>query len=322
MVQFDEPLTHHLPDVIISTVTIMGCAYTIVYYLIPRYLQKGRNGLFVLFTILSILTSALLYALLLDIYTWFEVGKLLRNLPILILSHTVETSLHSSIFIAVFLVYYWYKNDQLAKRFEKEKLEAELNFLKAQINPHFLFNALNSIFVLIDLDKTAASDTLLKFSDLLRYQLYECSGKSISLSSELNFLSDYISLESLRHGEYVNIEFEKPDKIPHFTLEPLLLIPFVENAFKHVSKNPAKKNFVRIKAEANNTTLRLSVSNTHHKQAAMNGHDHGIGLQNVKRRLQLLYPEDHKLSIVDQDGLFTVNLTLYAKQYELHHNRR
>jgi two-component system, LytTR family, sensor kinase len=316
--RFNEPFNKHLPDAIISTGTIIVCVYTIIYLLVPRLLRKNRVALFILASISAIALTAVVYALLLNFYNIYEEGKPLRNMPILAISHLIETFVNSSIFLAATLTFYWFQNDRKAQRTEKEKLEAELNYLKAQFNPHFLFNALNSIYILIDMDKKAAADTLLKFSDLLRYQLYDCAGKNISAASELSFLKDYVELETLRHGEFVEVNYDLPENIPYFSIEPYLLIPFVENAFKHVSKSPGRNNRIIIKAEVEKKSFHFNVINTYeqncNEQIPKIG---GIGLQNVRRRLELLYPGNHSLEIDESDGVYSINLMIYAKENEM-----
>jgi two-component system, LytTR family, sensor kinase len=322
MERFHEPFLTHLPDAIISTGTIMACVYGIVYGLIPRYLRKNKNTAFILLSFGAILLTCVVYALLLDVYTWITEGLHLSNKLILALSHFFETIISVGIFTTVILVYYWYEADQRNRQFEQAKLEAELNFLKAQTNPHFLFNALNSIYVLIDIDKQQAADTLLRFSDLLRYQLYECSSSKVSVQRELDFLQDYIGLETMRYGEFVKVSYKRPEQVPHFPIEPFLLLPFVENAFKHVSKRPAGENWISIEAQVQEDHFAFRVANT--CEEAVPGdvrRPGGIGLQNVKRRLQLLYPDRHQLDIDHDKGHFKVQLKIYADEDELHHHR-
>ena len=127
----------------------------------------------------------------------------------------------------------------------KEKAEAELNFLKSQINPHFLFNSLNSVYFLIDKSNPDARQALHKFSDMLRYQLYEANGEKIPIEKEINYLQDYVHLQQLRKDENYKVQFNCSPDVKNFSIEPLLLIPFVENAFKHISHKTDGSNFVK-----------------------------------------------------------------------------
>ncbi len=153
-----------------------------------------------------------------------------------------------------------------------------------------------------------ASETLLKFSGLLRYQLYECAEDTVDIERELSFLNDYIGLETLRKEKHLEVKFDTSQQLKYFKITPFLLIPFVENAFKHVSHNSENKNYIHIKATFADHTFSFSVSNSFDGNVlSKNG---GIGLQNVKRRLELLYPEKHALKIEKQKNIYAVKLEL------------
>ena len=225
----------------------------------------------------------------------------------------------------------------------REKSEAELNFLKSQINPHLLFNSLNAIYFLIDKQNVAARQSLLQFSDLLRYQLYDCNADTIEIEKEVTYLQDYIKLQRLRSDQQYEIQINIGEKVSGFRITPLLLIPFVENAFKHISHHTDQRNFVQVDLQQENGVLHFVVENSREhplRQAAPsagagsadarsasapsgsagsagNGAQGairlpgGIGLNNVRRRLALLYPEKHQLTIHDKDGTFKVALDLH-----------
>lgn len=205
---------------------------------------------------------------------------------------------------------------QLQKRMAvvaKEKAEAELNFLKAQINPHFLFNSLNSVYFLIDKENDAARKALHKFSEMLRYQLYECGDSRIPIEKEIHFLKDYVDLQQLRVSN-TSVEFSCEKEVSHFSIEPLLLIPFVENSFKHLSHfSDGKQNEVQIKLSRQNGSMLFSVYNTT-EQKAETGKSGGIGMVNVQKRLELLYPGKHQLEVKEKEGWFGVELNLSLHQ--------
>jgi two-component system LytT family sensor kinase len=192
----------------------------------------------------------------------------------------------------------------------KEKAEAELNFLKSQINPHFLFNSLNSVYFLIDKNNSEARGALHTFSGMLRYQLYECNGEEIPVEKEIAYLKNFVDLQKLRREAPDDIRFEYTASVKDFSIPPFLLIPFVENAFKHLSHfSGAKKNEVVIEADRHNGKFIFTVVNsTEHIKRQENAG--GIGLKNVRRRLELLYPERHVLNIYEQDQRFSVRLEL------------
>ena len=193
----------------------------------------------------------------------------------------------------------------------KQKLEAELNFLKSQINPHFLFNSLNAVYFLIDKNNTPARNALHKFSDMLRYQLYECNGEKIPIEKEIAYLRDYVALQELRVSNNTQIRFDCAADVHDFSIEPLLLIPFVENSFKHLSHfDKDKRNEVRIAISKNNGSLQFSVYNTREYSDAT-ANSGGIGLVNVRKRLNLLYPGKHQFSITEKKDWFGIDLTLF-----------
>jgi len=191
----------------------------------------------------------------------------------------------------------------------KEKAETELQFLKSQINPHFLFNSLNAIYFLIEKQNTTARQTLLQFSDLLRYQLYDCNADKIAIDKELVYLNNFVQLQQLRKDNNYDITMNVNSNVTGFTITPLLLIPFVENAFKHISNHTDKINFVHICISKKNNTLLLEVKNSK-DNSIQTENSGGIGLANVKRRLELIYSGKHELVISNSENVFNVKLQL------------
>jgi two-component system, LytTR family, sensor kinase len=194
---------------------------------------------------------------------------------------------------------------------EKERIESELNFLKSQVNPHFLFNAINSVYVLIRIDPDKASETLIKLSNLLRSQLYEFTTDSIDIHQELEYLENYIELEKIRKGERLKVVFEKGEGLEDFSIAPLLLIPFLENCFKHLSSHTDKENQVKVKIGFSQGKLSAYFFNTKDSQKKEVGSvKGGIGLKNIRRRLEILYPKRHTLEIIGQPDSFEVKLEI------------
>ncbi|HLZ16045.1 MAG TPA: histidine kinase, partial [Cyclobacteriaceae bacterium] len=202
----------------------------------------------------------------------------------------------------------WYFQRQLLQRIEIEKLNTELAYLKAQVNPHFLFNSLNTVFFQIEKTNIKARETLSKFSDMLRYQLYECNGNEVSVEKEIAYLRNYVDLQRLRSNDNYFIEFSATDNLNGHAIAPLILIPFVENAFKYVSHFTDAPNEVKIQLHVSDKNFEMRVLNTRSKTGTPQ--PGGIGLKNVQRRLALLYPQRHQLTMIEEDGLFEVNLQL------------
>jgi two-component system, LytTR family, sensor kinase len=202
----------------------------------------------------------------------------------------------------------WYSQRELIRKIEIEKLNTELDYLKAQINPHFLFNSINTIYFQIDKQNATARDTLSAFSDMLRYQLYECNGKEVAVEKEVNYVRNYVDLQRHRKDDNYKITFTVGNT-HGLSIAPLLLIPFVENAFKYVSHFPTG-NEVRISIDCTDSVFSLNVVNTCDKTVVQSSGAHGIGLKNVKRRLELLYKDRHELHMTEGPGIFEVNLKI------------
>lgn len=207
-----------------------------------------------------------------------------------------------------FLVLLFLYFRQYKIKIKKEHLQSELDFLKAQLNPHFLFNSINNIYVLLDENKEQASEILLKFSSLMRYQLYECNVSAIQLSKELHFLEDYIAFEKLRYAGKIGVHYHfDHTQADHLLIAPLLLQPFIENAFKHIPKSRQEQGQIIIHCKVIDTTLLFDVTNTVNTAHASTLPG-GIGLGNVRKRLGLLYPNKHELHTRIEEGLFKISL--------------
>jgi two-component system LytT family sensor kinase len=207
-----------------------------------------------------------------------------------------------------------YQNQQQIQREnEHERLKSELSFLRSQISPHFMFNLLNSLVSLNRKKSDLVEPVLLKMSDLLRYMLYEKDDKQISLENEIKYLSNYIDLQKIRFGDYVDIEFNVNTSLGNKNIEPMLLIPFVENAFKH-GVGMIEKPFIRIELEATADKLLFRVSNKYSfDKKEVKDEASGIGLNNVKRRLELLYPKQYELKVIEKGNFYTTDLMLNFK---------
>jgi two-component system, LytTR family, sensor kinase len=296
---------------LIKVVDLSLLIYVTNYILIPKLLYRKK---YVVFTIIFIgmvfISSALKMKIL---------GIVMGNPGMYDLSNNFKARLYDNIIPHFFLVIagvavkLLFDYGVLQKRMAetaKEKAETELNFLKSQINPHFLFNSLNSVYFLIDKNNKDARGALHKFSDMLRYQLYEMNGDKIPVEKEISYLRDYVDLQKLRKDEHYAVEFNCSPQVKDFSIEPLLLVPFVENAFKHISHHTDQKNLIKLDLSRRNGEFRFVVENSkddHMKNTEQPG---GIGLGNVKRRLELLYPGKYELDIVNQEKSYKVDLKI------------
>lgn len=301
---------------LIKTIDLALLIYLANYLLIPLLLYKKHYFWFALSFIAMIALSS--------IYKMYLIGKVLNNPDLLNWTGSsveIKRRIYDNIIPHFFLVTagvafkLLLDYTRIQKRLvevAREKAETELSFLKSQINPHFLFNSLNSVYFLIDKNNTEARGALHKFSEMLRYQLYEIKDEKIPIEKEVSYLKDYIDLQKLRVDENYQVDVKIDKNMKSFYIEPLLLIPLVENSFKHLSHfSNGKKNEIWIELSKQNGEMNFNVRNTTEgRQIHEVKADGGIGLVNVKRRLELLYPEKHNLNIRENDGWFDVELKI------------
>ena len=263
--------------------------YLTNYLLIPQLLYKKRYFLFGVSFIAMILISSMVKMNIL--------GHLTHNPALLGLSGNLKARIYDNIIPHFFLVLSgaafklmmdYTKMQQRMVEMAKEKAEAELNFLKSQINPHFLFNSLNSVYFLIEKNNVEARGALHKFSAMLRYQLYEMNGDKIAIEKEMEYLKDYVDLQKLRKDENYAVTFNCSPDVKGFSIEPLLLVPFVENAFKHISHHKDQLNFIKLNLSMANGSFYFKIENSKEVIEKTTEKHAGIGLNNVNRRLELL----------------------------------
>jgi hypothetical protein len=212
---------------------------------------------------------------------------------------------------------YHYLADQFRAMNKKKditnaSLVSELAFLRSQISPHFIFNVINSAVALSRLNPAAVEPTLIQLSQLLRYMLYVTDAEMVTVQKKEDYLSSYIDLQQMRFGDLVKIYFKSDIKAPDKTIEPMLLIPFVENAFKHGTGDIDSPD-IAITLFADEETLRFTVQNVYNAAEKQKDNDSGIGLANVKRRLELLYPGKHNLYINKNEQTYIVMLQIELK---------
>jgi len=193
----------------------------------------------------------------------------------------------------------------------QEKLDAELEALKAQVNPHFLFNSLNNLYALALKGDKKTPESILKLSEVMRYMIYEAKDDKVPLTKEISFLENYINLQKLRSGKLADISLEVEGDAEGHEIAPLLFAPFVENSFKHGVKAETGPSYVKVRVVIGNGSLQFEIKNNKGLvDDVEKSRFGGIGLENVKRRLDLIYPSKHELTIVDGENEFTVNLKL------------
>jgi len=296
----------------------MLTAYIILYYLIPKYLvQKKYFG----FTIRALLTGLISFYLgtmaIFFMLFLFMYGNGPRMDPSTIDFYFLAVGMYFVVLAAVVIKLFklWYEKQKKEGRLETEKLQAELNMLKSQIHPHFLFNTLNNIYSLSLQKSDSAPEMLVKLSEILHYILYECDGPVVPLEKEITLLKNYIDLEQIRYGKKLDLNWKMPGSVPAIDIAPMILLPFVENAFKHGASRKRDNAVISIGLKVQNETIEFSVNNNKpvlKNPAPLQG-GHGLGLTNVKQRLEMIYPGNYSLEITETDEQFSVLLVITAR---------
>ncbi|MEP1034545.1 histidine kinase [Ekhidna sp.] len=315
---FEEDYGRQYLILLTDAVLQIPAVYFTLYYLMPKFLFKERYIEFAIYLILLILLFSVLlwfnYVLVQDPIFWpdngyephfLNFGKMLKN----------TTKIYPVLVLAIVIKWfkYWYREQKSNQLLVEEKLKAELNFLKAQVHPHFLFNTLNNLYALTLKKSKDAPEVVLKLSDLLNYMLYECTADTVLIEKEVKLLKDYISLEKIRYGDRLNISFNILGNAGGMRVAPLMLLPFVENSFKHGVSEEMDEAWVSIDLELKEEKLTLKVENSkskHEERDDQFNYKQGIGLKNVRRRLELLYLEKHTLEMHDSLDSFLIILTL------------
>ena len=208
-----------------------------------------------------------------------------------------------------YLIFSWiYKYRKGIQKLKSDKLEAELMLLKNQINPHFFFNTLNNLYSLIKKDADAAQDYVLKLSDLMRFTIYDSGKESVKLKEEVNYLINFIDLQTARYHKDIDVNFEKTIKNSDTSVAPLLFIILLENAFKHGVERATENAFVHVKLIEDDTKISFTVKNNY--DAEDTSENEGIGLKNLKDRLNLLYPNTHKLHNSIEENSYSTTLEI------------
>jgi LytS/YehU family sensor histidine kinase len=212
--------------------------------------------------------------------------------------------------VAIKVTTRWYKTQAKISAMEKEKSAAELQQLKSQLNPHFLFNSLNNIYALIAFNPQRAQLAVHNLGDMLRYQLYEASKERIPLRKEIEFVRDYCNLMTLRLAGNVRLTLELPKDDRGIAIAPLLFIALVENAFKH-GVSPTEPSYIHIRVETDSKhAVTCTVRNSSFPKTDSDKSGSGIGLENLRKRLDLLYPSRHKWMTKEENGEFTAKITI------------
>ncbi len=301
--EYTEPTETYSRTVTFFQVLLL--AYLNMYYWVPKFLFRNKYAIYGLLIFSYIIFWTSTHA----VTSHFFKPNLLPHqndeinfipLSFIILVLTIASA-------AVKLFQQWIADTQLINDLEKANTNAELEQLKNQINPHFLFNMLNNANVLTKKDPEKASQVLMKLSDLLRYQLYDSARDQVLLTSDIHFLEDFLNLEKVRRDSF-DFVVSKEGNLSGVQIPPLLFISFVENAVKH-NNDAAKSSYVNLFFDVSGDELFFKCINSKPNTKAVNANG-GLGLANIKRRLELLFPQAHQLEIEDKPETYSITLTL------------
>ncbi len=295
-----------LPN-LIGMFGIIPFFYITTFYLVPKYYASKKYSFFIgmLFLGLACLTGLEL------VIVYFQKAPFT---PLVLRFFLFYNLFFMTIAIIYGIMRHQLKMEKRQQLLEKEKISAELRLMQSQINPHFMFNALNNLLAISERSKNPeTSSGITKLSDLLRFMIYDTQSERVSLSKEIEFIENFIALQKLRYSEAdpfeINFIVHTHNQNP--TIAPTLLIPFVENAFKH-GLNIQEKSFIHITLALKNQQLHFEVKNSKHQlqKTEFDKKYSGIGLENVKKRLKLLYPNQHLLDIKEDEHTFFVQLNI------------
>jgi len=306
-----------LMNSILMTMVHMVLVYGIIYYFLPRYLSRNKNKIGVT-ALLGLFLMAIACFNYLNFLLTFSISTRMGFFPEMPgMSYIIPIWIRQIIFnyptvvgfaLAIKLLKRWYIKQKETELVIREKINAELQLLRAQVHPHFLFNTLNNIYSFVLNGSDRAPEMIKKLSGLLHYILNDCNQPLVSLEKELEMIQHYIALEQVRYGDRLNLGMHIQGSPKGKTVSPLLLIPFVENSFKHGTSRMLTHPWVKLDILIAKRFLEFRLSNNKPEQIGEPGGKKGIGLNNVKKRLQLLYPASHSLSITENEMSYDVFL--------------
>ncbi|MEM1322689.1 MAG: histidine kinase [Bacteroidota bacterium] len=285
--------------------------YFNLFYLIPNYLSEKK---FLLYCVLLIISVILITPI--KIFVFYVLFKSFGEELNILRADQYWYFLASFLIVGSSTVFKiisdWVRYQRDRKDLQTQTMQSELKFLKSQINPHFLFNTLNNLYALTLKKSDKAPEIVIKLSEMMRYMLYECNEKRVLLNKEVNYIRNYLDLERLRQGKNVEINFEVSGQVTTQKIAPLMFIPFLENSFKHGLNNQISHGFVNIFLEVADQQVRMYIENSKPDTLPQQSHKRsgGIGLVNVRRRLNLLYPNQHELTIKDNPKTYGVQLEI------------
>jgi two-component system sensor histidine kinase AlgZ len=305
------PLSYgrHLINMVMWVPAFILFGYPLVYIAIPHLLLKGKVWQFFLVVLAWGVVGIYLDIgyrgyVLIPAQEAMGLDNILPRGPLAFCYLCMTTSAASPMIIRFFKL--WTIKQREWMNAQQEKMTAELQLLKAQVHPHFLFNTLNNIYSFSLLNSTKTPNLILKLSSLLSYMLYDCKAEEVRLEKEIEIMKNYIDLETERYGDKIDVSWNVEGDVKDQFISPLLMLPFLENAFKHGISEQIEKCWLSVDISVKKNTLLFKVANS--KNEYVHYSSNGIGVNNVKKRLSLIYPNSHELRINDEGSFFVVSL--------------
>jgi len=307
------------PDIWVDFLMSIVLVYVNLYFLLPKFYYPKKYALYIS-SICACLLIGGIYSRFMGWYyvlPWEQVHDYTMTIgeptnfyiPVRILRNALNYLPVIGITMFLQLLQNAYAKEQRMRALEEEKHQAEMDLLKAQVHPHFFFNTLNSLYALTMIKSDKGPDVVLQLSELMHYMLYEANAPQVSLFTEITHLHNYIGIEQLRFGDRLDLHLDTPRDRTGRMIAPLLLLPFIENAFKHSLSRETEKAWIHIGIRLQDNELTMKVANSFHADG-QSGRATGIGLANVRKRLELTYPGRHQLDIRQGTGIFEADLKL------------
>lgn len=291
-----------------NSITLILAFYFNYFFLIPKYLLANKYWLYFSFLLLSIIAVFLLSG---AIFFWSDLSLNILEKTNPVVESVIPVIIMNAFslwLLTVILSILWAAYNRL-KQVEEEKVAAQIASLKSQINPHFLFNTLNNIYATAIDTSPRTADMVEKLSEMMRYSMKETQQDYVLLENEIHYICNYIDLQKMRLDRDVKLEITEIENIPLLQIAPMLLIPFIENAFKH-GVNSEQKSHIKIEFSINKTELQLLVTNNKVNVQRDIAERSGLGIENTRHRLNLIYPSKHLLIINDTEKEFFVSLKI------------
>ena len=318
-----------LSEAVIFVTAQFPIVYMMLYFILPKLILRKRY-------LLATMATLLLWFLggIINLYLFTDIQPKILSM-ILPKQFLVNTQRPASVsffmavmfqskgvlfFTAIAFVIkfakYWYLKEKRNLQLQKENTEAQMRLLTAQVHPHFLFNTLNNIYSQAQIESPKSSKMIMGLSDMLRYILYEGQKPLVPLKQELQMITEYINLEKIRYDNKLDVHVLTPDKADDIYIAPLLLLPFVENCFKHGTSNMLQNPWINLTVELKDATLVMKLMNGKVPQNGSIQNKRGIGIDNVSQRLNLLYKDKHVLQIREDEEVFVVDLRVELVKIE------